>query len=264
MTSKDIGRQAELRWVPIPDMRPAPAFEAQRELREHWVEHLVATFDLEQMGNPTVNYRDGVYWILDGNHRVEALKRLGFAEDKIEVWTYEGLTPQQESETFLKLNDKLVVDNLTKFRVAVRAGRTPEVAINRIVNEVGARVTGDRNVEHHILAVGALRRVYDAAGEDGLRRVLTVIHDGFGDGGYESTVIGGLGLVVARYGDDLDDTWAIKKLGSMARGVKGLVQKGNEYWYATGNTKASCMAAAFVDTYNTGVGRTDKLPKWWR
>jgi hypothetical protein len=261
---KDVVRQADLRWVPIPDMRPAPAFEAQRELRETRVEHLVANFDLEEMGTPTVSLRDGIFWIIDGNHRIEALKRLGFGEDRVECWVYEGLTAQQESERFLKLNDYLTVDVLTKFRVGVRAGRQPEVAINNVVIRAGAKVTRDKNVPNYIMAVGALRKIHEAAGEAGLERTLVVLREAFGQHGFESLAIQGVGLVIARYGDEVDDVHLIKRLSATSRGVKGLIQKGNEYWYGTGNPKTTCTAAAVVDIYNVGRKGAERLPKWWR
>lgn len=264
MTDKQVSREAQLRWVSIADTRPAPAFEAQRELREARVEHLVANFDLEQMGAPTVNLRDGVYWILDGNHRVEALKRLGFGEDKVEAWVYEGLSLEQEAEVFLKLNDYLVVDALTKFRVGVRAGRHPETEIEQVVTGLGLRVTRDRNVPGRIMAVAALHRTYKIGGEDGLRRTLAILRDAFGDAGMEALAISGLGQVVARYGDHLDDEWATKRLNALNGGVKGLLGKAEALYLATGRSKASCVGAAIVEIVNRGLSTRQKLRSWWK
>lgn len=67
-----ITRQARLRWVPIAQMKVNPL--AQRELNQARVDKLAANFDPEQIGTPTVNHRDGAYYIIDGQHRIEALK----------------------------------------------------------------------------------------------------------------------------------------------------------------------------------------------
>jgi len=116
-----VERAARLKWCPIAKMRVSPT--AQRELKQHRVDHLVANFDLEQIGTPVVSERDGAYYILDGQHRIEALRGIGWGDQQIQCWTYTGLTEEDEAERFLKLNDTLVVDSFSKFRVGVNAGR---------------------------------------------------------------------------------------------------------------------------------------------
>ena len=259
----NVIREAKLAWVNIADMRPAPAYVAQRAARDHRVDYLVANFDLEEMGHPTVSHRDGIYWILDGNHRIEALKRIGFGKDKIEVQVYEGLTPQQESERFLKLNDTLTVDALTTFLVGVNAGREEEVAINKVVQGTGFRVGVERGSDKSISSVGGLQRAYRAGGSEGLRRTLKLIRDAFGHGGFESSIISGLGLLIARDRDRFDDTRALKQLGTLPKGSKGLIERATELRVATGRTKYACVAQAVVEAYNKG-GRADRLPPWFK
>lgn len=70
-----VERDARLRWVPIPKMKINPL--AQREVVPAWVDHIAADFDLEQIGTPSVNSRDGSFYIIDGQHRIEALKQIG-------------------------------------------------------------------------------------------------------------------------------------------------------------------------------------------
>ena len=87
-----IERQARLRWVPLTQMRVSPL--AQRDLNQARVNRLAAVFDIEQMGAPTVSHRGGWYYLIDGQHRIEALKLwLGFWEDQqVQCWCYEGLS----------------------------------------------------------------------------------------------------------------------------------------------------------------------------
>jgi len=128
-----LQRTARLRWVPLAQMRVNPL--AQRDLRPARVSRLAAVFDLEQMGAPTVSARGDWYYVIDGQHRVEALKQwLGTWQDQqIQCWTYEGLTEAQEAEVFLKLNDVLAVPAFAKFKVSVQAGRSGEADVDRIV-----------------------------------------------------------------------------------------------------------------------------------
>jgi hypothetical protein len=143
-STNHIEREARLRWVPIAEMRVSPL--AQRELNTARVNKILNSFDLEQLGTPTVNERGGHFYIIDGQHRVEALKGMGWEDQLVQCWTYVGLSEQEEAEKFLKLNDVLAVHGFAKFKVGVQAGRLEECDIDRIVRAQASRCrwTGPR------------------------------------------------------------------------------------------------------------------------
>lgn len=95
---KDDGRrnqrEARLRWVPISLMRTSPV--AQRELNQSRVDYIAANFDPEDLGTPTVSHRDGHFYVIDGQHRVEALKQIGWGDQQIQCWSYDGLNEEQK------------------------------------------------------------------------------------------------------------------------------------------------------------------------
>ena len=255
-----VEREARLQWVPIPDMRVSPL--AQRELNTAWVAKMAADFDLEELGNPTVNLRDENYYIIDGQHRVEALKEIGWGDQQIQCWAYEGLTEAEEAEKFLKLNNKLTVHGFAKFRVGVQAGRIEENDIDRIVRAQGLRVSLDKG-DGAISAVETLRRVYRQAGPGQLARTLRIVRDAYGDAGLEAAVIGGIGLLCQRYDGALDEESAAEKLGGAHGGVQGLLGKAENLRRQTGNARNHCIAAAAVDIINSRRGGK-KLPSWWK
>jgi hypothetical protein len=263
-TGKKVEREARLRWVPLKDMRVNPV--AQRDLNAARVDKIAAEMELEQLGNPTVNMRSDLFYIVDGQHRVEAYKKWcgdGNWEDQaMQCWAYEGLTEEEEAEVFLKLNDVLTVATFEKFRVGVRAGRLEETDIDRIVRAVNLRVSREHG-GGAIRAVGALRKVY-TLGPGTLARTLRLIRDAYGDAGLESAVIEGIGLWCSRYNGTLDEKWAIEKLGNAHGGVNGLLNSAMTLRQKTGNPRAHCIAAAAVDIYNRGRGGPKKLSSWWR
>jgi hypothetical protein len=254
-----ITREARLEWVPIEKMRVST--HAQRELRQQWVDELLASFDLEQLGNPTVNLRGGVYYVIDGQHRVEALRQMGWGDQQVECWVYEGLDEGGEAEAFLKLQNRLTVRALDKFRVSVVAGRAEEVAIDRVVRSLGLKITDDR-VPGGIKAVGTLRRIYQRDGAQVLRRALSIVRDAYGDGGLEAATIDGIGLLCARYNGELDDAITVRRLGDIHGGVNGLLTAAEKLRLRTGHTRGHCVAAAAVDVINRGRGG-NKLKSWW-
>lgn len=255
-----VEREARLRWVPLALTAVSPL--AQREINQARVDHIVATFDLEQIGTPTVNKRDGVWYVIDGQHRIEALRAIGWGDQQVQCWAYEGLTEQEEAEKFLKLNDYLAVNALAKFRVAVQAGREVECDVDRIVRACGLVVTSDK-VPGGIRAVGTLVRIYSRAGAAALRQTLHVVRDAYGDAGMEAAVIDGIGLFVQRYAAEMDVENVVTRLRGANGGVHGLLGKAENLRRATGNQKNHCVAAAAVEIVNQGRGGK-KLPSWWR
>lgn len=260
-SNRKVERDARLRWVPLGRMRVSPL--AQRDLNQARVDSIVANLDLEQIGTPTVNDRDHYFYIIDGSHRCEALRQYGFEDDdRVQCWTYTGLTEQEEAEKFLKLNDVLAVNALAKFRVGVQAERPTERHIDTIVRSVGLRVTGDR-IEGGIRAVGTLRRVYDRHGPGILDRTLRIVRDAYGTPGLEAAVLDGIGYLCGRYNGSIDDTKAVKQLASVHGGVNGLLGAAERLRKDTGQPRGQCVAAAAVEIINRGRGG-GKLPSWWK
>ncbi len=259
--STKLERDARLRWIPLGQMKVND--RAQRELNPARVDHLAVNFDPELIGTPTVNERDGWFFIIDGQHRVEALRLLGWEpEQQIQCWTYQGLPEEDEAERFLTLNDVLNVHALPKFRAAVTAGREVESDIDRIVRALGLCVTRDK-VPGAIGAVGTLRRVYGRSGPKVLARALRITRDAYGDAGLEAPVIDGIGALCERYNGDLPEATAVERLQSANGGVSGLLNKAEVIRRQTGNAKSQCVAAAAVEIINRGRGGK-KLPDWWK
>lgn len=255
-----IEREARLRWVPIHSMKVSPL--AQRELNEAWVDRLASEMRLEDLGYPTVSLRDGIHYIIDGQHRVEALRKLGFGNERIECWTYAGLTEEQEADKFLVLNNKLTIGTMDRFLVAVTAGREIESDIERIVRAHGLTISNQRT-PGAIGAVGTLRRIYTRGGAVTLARTLEVAWQSYGDPGLVAPVLDGIGLLCQRYNGQLDKDAAIVKLGAAAGGANALLNRAERERSRTGAPLAHCVAAMATETINTGKGGK-KLPSWWK
>ena len=262
-TGAKVERSAHLRWVPLGRMRVNPL--AQRDLNQARVDKLVAEFDPEQLGTPVVNHRGECFYVIDGQHRFEALKVWlgeGWQSQQVQCEVYEGMSEAEEAEVFLKRNDTLAVHAFAKFRVAVQAGRSDESSIDAVVRRCGLRICQDRG-NGAVSAVGTLVRVYRRADAATLARTLLVIRDAYGDAGLESVVIDGLSLLCHRYNGELDDARLVARLSGAHAGVNGLLNKAEVLRNQTGNPKGHCVAAAAVEIYNGGRGGK-KLPSWWK
>lgn len=255
-----VERSARLRWVPLDQIRVNPA--AQRDLKPARVDHLVANLDLDQIGNPVLNERNGAFFVIDGQHRIEALRQFGFTNETIQCWVHVGLTEADEAERFLQINDTLTVEAHAKYRTAVNAGRPAECEIERVVRSNGCIISKDQ-LPGAISAVGTVRRIFNRSGSVVLGRTLRIAQGAYGDVGLDAAVLDGLGLLCQRYNGDLDDKVAVDRLSSAAGGASGLLNLAERTRRSTGERKGVCVAAAAVDIINRGKGGK-KLPTWWK
>jgi hypothetical protein len=151
---RKVEKTGSLQWVRLGSMRVSVL--AQRELNPARVDKLVSHFDLEQIGYPTVSARDGYFYIIDGQHRIEALKEFlgeGWEDQQIQCHVFEDLTETEEADRFDRLNDTLNVTSFDKFRVRVAAGRHEETDIYRIVEKEGLCISKDKGKDGAIGAV---------------------------------------------------------------------------------------------------------------
>lgn len=259
-TGRQLHREARLQYVPLALMRINPL--AQRELNQSWVSRIARAFEVEEMGNPVVNHRDDLFYVIDGQHRIEALKLwLGpdWEDQQVECQVYEGLTEQQEAERFLRLQSRLTPAAFDAFRVAVSAGRADEAHISEIAASLGLSIARSKR---GISATGTLKRVYAQGGPDVLERTLATIRDAYGEAGFDAVIIDGIGLFWRRY-PRVSQERVVKKLADASGGAGALVNRANHLRLATGHPKAQCAAAAVVDIVNRGGGG-NKVPSWWR
>lgn len=259
LKSKVYPVQLDIVKVPV-------AVDAQRQFIPTWGKRIAAALDLDKIGTPVVNHRDGVYWQIDGQHRVWALKDRGFGDCKIEMRVYEDLTDEQMADLFYVLNETKHVNKFQKFKAAVKAGYQRESAIIRTV-EINHCKISQNGTDRCISAVGSLSRVFDIGGEKVLGQTIRTIRDAFdGDAlAFDSRLIDGIGLVYHRYNGRIDEKWIVRQLQNTPSGCRGLLRRATGLVDRVGCRAAHGVAAATVDIYNKGITKAnDKLPSWWK
>jgi hypothetical protein len=169
VTDARVQRVARLRWVPIAQMKVNP--KAQREFNPAQAEKYAADFDFEGMGFPVLNLRDGSWYIVDGQHRIAALKLIGYGDQQVQCECFEGLTEAQEADLFLVRDDRRKVSSFERFGISVTAGRETQVDVNRIVQSLGLCVS-QQQVPGAIGSATTLVKVYERGGPQTLARTL--------------------------------------------------------------------------------------------
>lgn len=260
-------KPSKIRPVLISLMRVPPALITQRQFRKAHGDRISAELDLDKLGYPIMNHRDGIYWVLDGQHRIYALVENDFKEYEIPCEVYDGLTDAEMADIFLGRDERRAISPFDKFHVACTAGRRRESDVRRTVEANGWKIGRGRE-EGCIGATGALCNVYDRSGDVVLGQVVRTIKNAYGGDprAADGSIIEGLGLVFNRYNGRTNEKDLAHRLSDTPHGVRGLLRRADSLREKTGNQKAQCVAAAVVDIYNRGTGprAANRLPSWWK
>lgn len=261
-------RPSQIRPVKLQELTPHP--KVQRQYREAHAQKIAANLDLDALGYPVVSKRKTDYLIIDGQHRVAAVKMFGFQpDDTLDCRVYSDLTEQDEAELFLLLKVTKAIDAQSGFKVSVIAGRGPESVVDRIVRHLGLAI-GQRSGRVHatstnIAATATLLAVYERIGNLGLEKTLRIVRDAYGGAGLEAPMIEGMSLCVQRYDGTLDEGTMIKALSETPGGLNGLLNQAEKTRLATGAPRRQCIASTAVDIYNRHHGnKKGRLAPWWK
>lgn len=140
-----------------------------RPVRKHHVERLATKFSPAAFGVLELWKRDdGALVILDGQHRAELLRLLGYPTDVkvVPALVHEPLELDQAAELFVDLNFSKLVGAYDRFHALLTATHTRTCDIDRIVRSHGLRVAANHS-DGSISAVTALEGVYGLGEPEG-------------------------------------------------------------------------------------------------
>jgi hypothetical protein len=262
---KQIVHDRELKYVKLSKMKVSAM--AQRQFNPSWANQLFKEFDIDRMATPQVSFREGYYYIMDGQHTIAALKQFlgkGWEDQCIQCWVATGLTEQDEADIFLSLQYRKNVDAFQKFRVSLTAARPIETEINKIVHNERLVISQDTTLKGSLACVGTLIKTFKRDGPESLQRTLSIIRDAYGDGGFKHAVIDGISMVCHRYNGVLNPESTIESLRHTNGGVNGLLNKAYAYQTKTGHPMNICVAAEVIIIINRDRTPKTKLPSWFK
>lgn len=172
------GHEFEYRWLRPSLLMIDPLY--QRNLDTARVDRIVKDFNGDVFNEPKVSFRDGKYWVFDGQHSVAAWRKLFNGEDKpIYCKVYKGMTWLDECGRFIDQDgydkDPTVSDTL---RAAYEARRPDVVGMVKGAELVGFKVNfkGAKN-NKTIVSVGALHKAFCKLEPNDYVDMLTAIRD---------------------------------------------------------------------------------------
>jgi hypothetical protein len=204
MTLQNIG-EGRFQKVRLDDLITDGRFN--RPVRTSHVERLASDFTPAAFGVVEIWKRDDdVLVILDGQHRAELLRMLGYPTNIkcVPALVHEGLTLDMAAELFVKLNASKLVGPWDRFKALLTATHKRTCDIDRIVRSHGLRVGGGKK-DGVIAAVTAVEAAYTMGEPEGvvLGKTLAALTAAWGDmsEAYGSALIRGTSLYFHEHRD---------------------------------------------------------------
>jgi hypothetical protein len=234
----------------------------QRDPIQARVKTIADNLDLDALGLFIVSRRsDGLLYVIDGQHRIEALRHYGWQNDwKVECRIYEKLTVEQEAELYRQLNNTRPLQAWDFYKAGLISGDANCLEIDETVKSAGLKVA-PQGGDGRIRCVTTLRQVHARYGKGVLRRALDIATGSWGHtaGAVEKEIVHGLSIVAATYNGELDTPWLIKKLAKSPGGPAGLLGRARGLKDLHTAPLYRIVAQQIVAIYNKGR-RTAALP----
>ena len=245
---------SEIRQLPVGSL--SIDYSYQRELHEYEIKPFIDDFNPDRVNTLLVSSRDGKYYVIDGQHRMLAIKRL-FKNDSypISCKILYGLTREGEAWLFAHQDDNVrIVPAAYKMRARALAGDKDVdnfLAVTRehgFVIEPGKRVNKTCGID----AVQKAYHCYEALGDKAYGRMLDLLKGAWHGERWSlsQNMLGGLSLFLRTYGDSVNDQRFIEKLSII--GEKQFIKQRGEF---IDDSVPVAFASTFVRFYNKGSGR---------
>lgn len=190
--------------------------EYQRGLSPSQVDNAAANFDLHQINPVKVSRRDGVNYVVNGQHTIEIVAQVsGSRECPVWCMIYDDLSYQHEADVFA--NQMKFVRPLKPYEVFmanIEAGNAKQLMIKDLVESYSLSIGAARSYGV-IAAVSTVEAIYEKFGYHVLDRTLRLCV-GTWEGDMDSlsaNVLNGIARLVYTFGDQLRDDAFKERVG---------------------------------------------------
>lgn len=208
------------RFEKLPMYKLFSAAHCQRRLDKDWVDEIADEYDDNLVGIITVSLRDGKYYVIDGQHRVSAIKRKFGANASVMCRVITGLTIKDEAWYFNKINKKRKRMNLNDdFNSDFYAEDPTVLGVINIGSKYGIsfgnkNLTGMKNVKFRVKALDTSKHIYSKYGEEIFDRVCSILSQSFPEeqSAFNASLMDATAYITDTYGNACSDNMLIKRL----------------------------------------------------
>lgn len=194
-------------WIAVKNLSVIWA-ASQRDFDPKHSKRIADAFDPEMFGvlSVTLPNGEGIYHIIDGQHRKDAVQQLFGENEKVPCVIFNARDPSRAAVLFDKINTARKAPRpIDRFRVRVTARYKDECGVARIINQAGYTVGagGGKNV---IRCVDACIAIYKTFSPPVLAETLGVIRSTFGDdqNAVDAKLVRGYGKFLGSFAGNVD------------------------------------------------------------
>lgn len=187
----------------------------QRTVDQKKIGVIVSNFDIHKFGVPKVSYRNGQYYVFDGQHRVIAYKIL-FGEGMIECEVHFGLSYEDEARLFAQQYDGATrVDIIYRWNALYEARVEPTYSIVNAVRSIGIDISFTKaKAPGRIIALDKLDMMWKRLGQEETLRVLGLMLQAWPDSPntFDQKVMIGMKEFFYTYKQEIDDKTFVRQM----------------------------------------------------
>lgn len=175
---------------------------------------IATEFDPDMFGilSVTLPNGDGIYHVIDGQHRKDAVQQLFGDEEKVPCNIFDATDPARAAEIFDRINTgRKSPSPIDRFKIRVTAKNVVESSVAHIVRNHGFKIASGSE-RGTISAVSALVAVHKRFGSVALGKTLDMIHQTWGDDrhAYDAPLLRGFAAFLAEYRGHIKDERLIR------------------------------------------------------
>lgn len=186
--SQKASTPSTVEWVRIGDCHIGAGY--QRKVDQRLVDKIAANFDPYLLAVPAVVRRaDGGLWVTDGQHRILALRKMGWDDQRVQCEVQDEVSYERSALTHVERNDlRRATSPYDKFMGRIEAKQPMQMDILKLVQEFdmvigaasGRDKGGTQNNPGAVTAVSTLEKLYTDGGRDHLKQVFTIVTEAWG------------------------------------------------------------------------------------
>ena len=228
----------------------------QRAIDEKAVERIVESFDPRLVNVVKVSHRDGRFYVFDGAHTLNALKRInGMNSFLVDCKVYRGLAYEDEAYLFaLQTGESRDVAFSARLRALLISNSQEAVDFRESTQRAGLQLASGNSTasQDTIAALAKAYRLFTKLGTQQYEAVLSLIRETWGGAAWSLTsyVLGGVAELLGEYGGEVSPERFRKKLVCV-----GYEDIRNEARRQMRGSSDVAHALALVKFYNRGGGR---------
>lgn len=233
----------------------------QRETKDKRIKAIIRKFDKNKVKPIVVSYRNGKYYVVDGQHTLTVLRML-FGENYIvTVRVLTGLTYDDEAAYYNEQYDNCAKLTPEEHMTSRKEYDSKAKDMMNVCSDAGYILATSKNYDKkhnkkRISCVGTFEKVYDLLGSENTNIMLKLMKETWSDDkeSITATFIGGMGEFFKLYGDKIDRNRFVKVFSK--KPVAEIVKA--SYNDSAAFTKTDRVVRAICDVYN--YRNKNKLP----